>query len=250
MNAAIHLPIKSFHASKFGSRTIPQEASSSNVLTNTELSMYGKTVFPATRWDTLLNNNHTLPDYQPFEYLIAGRYMSELVRLIMVEAVEIAQLFDGSVPLSLEVPYRFETKTLAQIEADDSKDLIRSRSLLYEQCSLPRIPDFRDAQFVRQIIRSVTSRSVAYFATGIDALSSLLQESENSQDGSGHISVGCDGSVINKYPDYMQRVQSTLDQILALQNNRHKSIILQRTPESAVLGAGVAAAMAAHSLAS
>lgn len=97
VNAAIHLPIVSLDPSKFGPRTIPPDTDTAFVLTNTELSMYGKNIVPMTRWDEQLNNNNMHPNYQPFEYLIAGAYLGEIVRLIIQEATARVGLFSGSV---------------------------------------------------------------------------------------------------------------------------------------------------------
>lgn len=250
MNAAIHLPIASLHPSKFSSRLSPQEAGLTHVLTNTELSMYGKNTFPSTRWDELLNSKHIMPDYQPFEYLVAGRYMGEIVRLIMVEATKASGLFDGLLPPSLETPYVLDTRTLAQIEIDTSVNLQKTRNLLNKQYQSLRAYSYYDASFIRQVVRSVTRRSVAYFTTGIHALSSLLQDMEDQaglRDNLDHITLACDGSVINKYPGYMERAQQTLDKMITSEKDRRNRVIFERTQESAVLGAGVAAAMAVHS---
>ena len=249
MNAAIHLPISSLHPSKLASRVLPEDPSYTHVLTNTEFSMYGKNIFPTTRWDEYLNDHHTLPNYQPFEYLVAGGYMGEIVRLIIVEATKEANLFRGRLPSSLAMPYILNTKTLALIENDTSHDLRDTISLLH-QCH-PSIykPTSRDAYFIREVVRCVTSRSIAYFATGIHALASLLQELERHadlQDDLDHISIGCDGSVINKYPMYMERAQGILDQMFTRGGSVGKKVILEKTQDSAVLGAAIAAALAAN----
>lgn len=250
INAAIYLPIAALDQSKFASRSLPQDAGITHVLTNTEFSMYGKNIFPTTPWDELLNKKHILPDYQPFEYLVAGGYMGEIVRLVMVEAAKTAGLFGGLLPPSLLTPYILDTKTLAQIETDNSDLMVKARTLLHRQHPSHQKPSFDDAYFIRQTIRSVSSRSIAYFTTGVHALSSLLQDLEEKaglRDDLDHISIGCDGSVINKYPGYMDRAQDTLDRMIATENIGRKRVILERTQESAVLGAGIAGAMAAES---
>ena len=249
MNAAIHLPITSLHPSKLARRPLPEDPSVTHVLTNTELSMYGKDIFPTTRWDEYLNDHHTLPNYQPFEYLVAGGYMGEIVRLIVVEATKRANLFRGRLPSSLAIPYILNTKTLALIENDTSHDLGDTISLLHQCYPSIHRPNPRDAYFIQQTVRSVTKRSVAYFATGIHALVSLLQELERDaglQDDLDHISIGCDGSVINKYPMYMERAQEILDQMFSRGDSGGKGVILEKTRDSAVLGAGIAAALAAN----
>ncbi|KAL6718562.1 N-acetylglucosamine kinase 1 [Lecanora helva] len=253
MNVAIHLPIKSLHPSKFASRSIPQNNSITHVLTNTEFSMYGKHIFPTTKWDDLLNERHILPNYQPFEYLVAGGYLGEIVRLILAEATYKAGLFASGLPPSLNIPYTLDTKTLAQIELDSSPSLSATSSLLQQQYSLPQALTYADAHFIRQTILFVTTRSIAYFTAGIYALSSLLQELEHQagleEDGLDHITIGCDGSVINKYPGYMDRAQSILERMREAEEVeggvKRKRVVLERTVESAVRGAGVAGALAA-----
>jgi len=249
INAAIHLPIASLDPSKFSSRSLPNGVGITHVLTNTEFSMYGKYIFPTTRWDELLNSRHILPNYQPFEYLVAGGYMGEIVRLIMVEATKQAGLFGGSLPPALVPQYVLDTKCLAQIELDTSDSLNTTRRLLHKYYPINQMPSLNDAFFIRQTIRFVSRRSIAYFTTGVHALSSLLQDLESKvglQNDLDHISIGCDGSVINKYPGYMDRAQNTLDDMIAMEGVGRKTVILERTQESAVLGAGVAGAMAAE----
>ena len=249
MNAAIHLPIKSLHPSKLARRPLPEEPSVTHVLTNTELSMHGKGIFPTTRWDEYLNDHHTLPNYQPFEYLVSGGYMGEIVRLIVVEATRKVNLFRGRLPSSLAVPYILNTKTLALIENDISHDLRDTISLLHQWHPSSHKPTPRDAHFIQETVRSVTKRSIAYFATGIHALASLLQELERNaglQKDLDRISIGCDGSVINKYPMYMERTQEILGQMFKRSGPGDMSVTLEKTQDSAVLGAGIAAALAAN----
>jgi hexokinase len=115
-NAAIHLPVSSLASSKYGTRPQAWHDEATHVLVNTELSMFGKNVLPVTRWDEDLNRNHMRPDFQPFEHLVSGRYLGEIVRLILVEAIRTAGLFGGETPARLAEPYALDTGTLAAIE--------------------------------------------------------------------------------------------------------------------------------------
>ena len=252
MNAAIHLPITSLNPSKLGSRVLPPNSDTSHVLINTELSMFGKNIFPTTRWDDVLNRNHIIPDYQPLEYLISGGYMGEIVRLILVEATETAGLFNGNLPPSLRTPYVMDTRTLAAIELDTSPSLNNSRFLLQDRHPSATLPTYYDIDFIRRTVQAVSCRSSAFLTTGVHALSSLLNDLEthdspqNQLDLLDHVSIGCDGSVINKYPGFMASSQKIMDQLVSMEpNNGMKRVVLERTVDSAVLGAGVAVAMAA-----
>ena len=175
--------------------------------------------------------------------------MGEIVRLIVVEATKEAFQFRGRLPSSLAIPYILNTKTLALIENDTSYDVRDTISLLHQYYPSNYKLTTRDAYFIRQVVRCVTNRSIAYFATGIHALASLLQELEfnaDLQDNLDHISIGCDGSVINKYPTYMERAQEILDQMFTRCGSVGKRVVLEKTQDSAVLGAGIAAALAAN----
>ena len=66
-NAAVHLPIAALHPSKFDLRQVKPRPRHTHVLTNTELSMFGKNILPVTRWDEILNKGHMMPEYQPLE---------------------------------------------------------------------------------------------------------------------------------------------------------------------------------------
>lgn len=204
--------------------------------------MFGKNIFPKTLWDDILNSTHILPDYQPFEYLVAGKYISEIVRLVVVEATQTARLFDGNLPLSLRTPYSIDTKDLAQIETGG---LTESRGFLDQRHPSPHLSSERDIRFIKDVVRLVSTRSIAYFTVGMHALTSLIQWIETKPVES--ITIGCDGSVINKYPGYMERAQDTLNQMIQSDNlHGTTKVKLVRTVDSAVLGAAVAAAMAAN----
>lgn len=247
VNAALHLPIASFHPLKFASRTVPSPAHATRVLVNTELSMFGKAIFPITRWDENLTSQHQLPNYQPLEYLIAGAYMGEIVRLIMMEGTLTAGLFGGHFPLSLEDGYSLDTRTLAAIELDTSASLTSSCQLFHECHPSSRPPNYSDMKFIRHAILSVSRRSSAYFTAGVHALSFLLDDlnGEALQGPFDHSRVGCDGSVINKYPGYMKRSQEIMDQMIALEVGGKRRVVFEKTTDSTLLGAGVAGALAA-----
>ena len=242
MNAAIYLPVAALDSSKFRSRS-PSFETFTHVVTNTELSMFGKNIFPKTRWDDILNAAHILPDYQPFEYLVAGKYIGEIVRLIIVEATQTAGLFNGLLPSSLgEGPYTLDTEDLAWVEIDTSKGLFLSREKFHQQYPSHHPPTERDMVFIREIVKWVSARSVKYFSVGIHALTALLQRLDTND--MEHFSIGCDGSIINQYPGYMEWAQATLDEMIDSENFHGKMrVSLKKTADGAVLGAAVAVAM-------
>ena len=118
INATIELPVAALSPEKFG--VWPQSWAidpPQNILVNTELGFFGKGILPTTRWDDQLNQNHISSDVQPLEYLIGGRYLGEIARLIIVDAVNIAGLLGGTIPPGILKPYSLETQVVADLES-------------------------------------------------------------------------------------------------------------------------------------
>lgn len=178
-NAAIHYPVHAIGIDKFGTRPAEWFAQADHVIVNTELSMFGGGgVLPTTRWDDILNQTHLRPDYQPLEYMCTGRYLGEIVRLIIVEAVKKGGLFGGSLPESLRSPYTFDTSIAAHIQDDTSPSLSSSSAYLQKHHSFVTAPSLVDLQFLQQICTFVTRRAAAYLAASIHALWCLRNSSE------------------------------------------------------------------------
>jgi hexokinase len=262
-NMAIHFPVHEIGQGKFGVRPEGWFEYAKHVIINTEMSMFGGGVLPMTRWDDVLNRTHLRPDYQPLEYMITGRYLGEIVRLIIVEAVETAGLFGGELPHSMREPYSFDTSIVAFLEEDSSLSLAASAALLQKEHTFPSYPSVEDLRFLRRICQLTSRRAAAYLATGIHSMWCLRNEVEFptsvsdplskgtsevtvvESDQSANVSIACDGTVINKYPGFHDTCQSYLDQLSAQSHPSSNSAIrLTPAPESAILGAAVAVAVA------
>lgn len=292
-NIAIHFPVRGVGVQKFGDRSKEWFERARHVIVNTELSMFGGGILPTTRWDDDLNQTHLRPDYQPLEYLATGRYLGEIIRLIMVEAVETAGLFGGELPHSLKEPYSFDTSIVAFIEADSSSTLSPSSALLQKEHTFILPPSVPDLLFLKQVCSVVSRRAAAYIATGIHSLYGLYNEVEystastptpvsadkkpeiqtsevevtNDEDVSKTLTIACDGGVINNYPGFRDRCQAYVDQLTSTSASTStstspsssspssppsspslsahpSSIILELAPESALIGAAIAVAVA------
>ncbi|KAL2821045.1 hypothetical protein BJX63DRAFT_253012 [Aspergillus granulosus] len=269
-NVAIHFPVHAIGLNKFGTRPAGWFDYAKHVIINSEMSMFGGEVLPMTRWDDTLNRTHLRPNYQPLEYMATGRYLGEIIRLIIVEAVETAHLFGGELPHSMRDAYSFDTSIVAFIEADASPFLSASAALLQKEHTFCSAPSQEDLQFLLRVCQTVSKRAAGYLATAIHSMWCLRNEAEfpdvpsspSSSKGpvtvteSGtdprSLAIACDGSVINKYPGFRDRCQSYLNQLTQETNlargSPHSSeescVRLEPAPESAILGAAVAVAVA------
>ncbi|TKA76468.1 hypothetical protein B0A49_02232 [Cryomyces minteri] len=240
-NAAIHLPVSVLGNSKFGNRPQSWYEKADHVIVNTELSMFGKNILPTTRWDDYLNITHMNPDFQPLEHLIGGRYLGEIVRLILLEAIQTAGLFGGEVPEQFINPYTLDTGTIAAIESDTNNSLSQSSTILQKLHPLRTPPSRSDMLFVRKVCQLVSHRAAAYLATGAHALYSLRTAAEGLKPKDvGHVTIACNGTVIEKYPEFRPLCQQYLDDLTELSGAPRSSVVLEMTFESAIYGAAVA----------
>lgn len=94
---------------------------------------------------------------------------------------------------------------------------------------------------MRQVCQLVSRRAAAYLATSIHALWSLRLAAENyTPSTSEPVSIGCNGSVIERYPMFRSTCQSYLDDLVELSGGQRQSVVLEIAVESAIFGAAVA----------
>jgi len=240
-NAAVYLPVSALGNNKFGSRPESWHAAAKHVLVNTELSMFGKNVLPTTRWDDDLNASHMLPDFQPLEYLITGRYLGEIARLILVEAITTAGLFHGEMPDQFDEPYMLDTRILAVFQSDHSSTLAKAREAFLQTHALSERPRRRELEFVRDVARLVSRRAARYLAIALHALWTVRTTAEGIEPGeASHVTIACDGTIVEKYPGFKACCQQYLDDLCELSGAAKGAVTLEMAPESSVFGAAVA----------
>lgn len=247
-NAAIYLPVKDLGTGKFGSRDPSWFEHAQRVIINTEASMFGKHILPETRWDEALNRAHPLPDFQPLEYMTTGRYLGELLRLVIVEAVNTCNLFSGIVPEIIRDRYTVDTALLAAIEEDTTLGNARSAERVQKEFGLLNPPTPSDMSFLRSVVEAISRRATAYVAAAVHALWSLEHGDNLDLDRPSTTSIAANGSVVLMYPRFLNRCQSHIaDIIKAGQRNGtepNHEVMIQSTNEATILGVAVAVAIA------
>jgi hexokinase len=96
-------------------------------------------------------------------------------------------------------------------------------------------------QYVRQITQCVSHRATALLATAIHALWCLRATSENTLPASmDRMTIGCNGSVIERYPKFRSLSQKYITQLTGLSGASPDHVVLEFAVESAIFGAAVA----------
>jgi glucose-6-phosphate 1-dehydrogenase len=161
---------------------------------------------------------------QRFEKMIAGMYLGELARLLLVQLVSAGAVFAGnagSPPVSsaggghvggppsarkplLYTPWALSTEALAAIAGDSTPGLDVVGAVLVESCGVSGTSG-EDRRVSQEMARLVSTRAARLASAGVAA---VLQQMGPA--GAGAV-VAVDGSVFKKYPGYRQ-VRARLSQ--------------------------------------
>jgi hexokinase len=191
-------------------------------------------VLPFTRYDVEIDQSSSRPGQQRYEKLVAGLYLGEMMRLILVDLYDRHKIFQGRNGSGLKQPYVLDSCSLANIENDQTRSLTSIRNMLQETFNITS--DFSESYFCRCVARLISRRSVRLYACGIAA---LLKKR-----GMQHCHVAVDGSVFSKYPRFPDRVMEALKEVLGLPEEGDDHIRLVPAVDGSSVGAAVIAAVA------
>lgn len=193
-NATIPMRLDSLHESKAKSVNA-MESSAVETVVNTEWTISGaapplKELEVTTKWDVQLDKACARPGFQPFEYMTGGRYIGELIRLILFDYLTtIAGLSKRSLPANLIQEYALTTTYISDNVAKARSDLELAKTL---NVSLPPPEssdwrwDARTAGAFRKIARTVQRRSAGLIAAAVIGLLACAREIELKEDSSSN----------------------------------------------------------------
>lgn len=278
-NATVPFPITDLHESKTRHLRL-REPDAVETLVSTEWTL-STAAAPLTElgiitaWDEQLDERSKRPGFQPFEYMVGGAHIGELVRIIAfdwfhrVRGVAASDLPAKLVQerclqtdfLSLEVA---PTHSSARLVAALSKHLPPP-----EKGSWTWTPEAADD--LRSISAAVQDRAAALVASAVVGLLVCTREirfqdleslstSNTSQENIGsnappesgwkngpeELAVAVSGGVIQHYPNYKATVQRYIDRLILRAGPQEggKSIFLREVSDGGIIGVGVLAGMA------
>ncbi|KAH9457608.1 hypothetical protein Pst134EA_021483 [Puccinia striiformis f. sp. tritici] len=187
---------------------------------------------PRTKYDLVIDETSNKPGEQAFEKMIAGLYLGEVFRLIVVEMIEEGILFLGQNTYKMEKSYCFDTAFLSLIESDPTEELLTVTGLFTHFFGLDTT--ISERQFFRRLAELIGTRSARLSACGIAAIVSKM----------GMVDTGCgvatDGSLYNKYPQFPQRLHEALVDIFG---EKGRLIKTYHAEDGSGVGSAIIAAM-------
>ncbi|NXJ36493.1 HXK4 Glucokinase, partial [Ciconia maguari] len=121
-----------------------------------------------------------------YEKIIGGKYMGEIVRLVLLKLVDENLLFNGEASE--------KTRFMSQIESDSG-----DRKQIYNiLTAFELLPSGTDCDIVRMVCESVSTRAAQMCSAGLAGVINRMRESRSQE--TLKITVGVDGSVYKLHP--------------------------------------------------
>ncbi|KAF2195791.1 hexokinase [Zopfia rhizophila CBS 207.26] len=163
-------------------------------------------VLPRTPYDIIIDKESPRPGQQAFEKMIAGLYLGEIFRLVLVDlhGNPDCKIFDGQEIPKLKKAYSLDAGFLSAIEEDPFENLQETADLLQNKLSL--VATKPELELIRRLAELIGTRAARLSACGVAAICK--------KKGWSSCHVGADGSVFNKYPHFKVRGAQALKEIL------------------------------------
>ena len=192
-------------------------------------------VLPLTPYDVIIDHESPRPGQQAFEKMIAGLYLGELFRLVLVDLHEnkTVCVFEGQDISKLKKAYTIDSSFLSEIEEDPYENLSETQDLLRNKLDLKA--NKPELELCRRLAELIGTRAARLSACGVAAIC----KKKNIE--SCH--VGADGSVFNKYPHFKARGAVALREILDWKPSEKDKVDIRPAEDGSGVGAALIAAL-------
>jgi len=187
---------------------------------------------PRTQYDKIVDETSNKPKEQAFEKLISGRYLGEIMRLILCELIDEGVLFLGQSTYKLEIPYAFDTAFLSLMESDPTDEQLMTIGIFSHFFGIETT--LVERQFFRSLAHVISTRAARLSACGIAA---LVRQIGCLEEG---CSVGADGTLYNKYPGFADRMHKGLIDIFG---EKGRNILTHHAEDGSGVGSAIIASM-------
>lgn len=191
-------------------------------------------VLPITKYDTIIDETSPRPGQQAFEKMIAGLYLGEIFRLVLVDLHENKNLlFEGQDISKLKKPYSIDASFLALIEEDPFENLQETHDAFEKELHLTASKP--ELELCRRLAELIGTRAARLSACGVAAIC----KKKNIET----CHVGADGSVFTKYPHFKARGAQALREILDWPKGKKDPVVILSAEDGSGVGAAVIAAL-------
>ncbi|SNX85477.1 probable glucokinase [Melanopsichium pennsylvanicum] len=226
----------------------------SHMVINTEWGGFDdeRKALPVTIFDNQVDRESIRPRNHIFEKMISGMYLGEVARFVLLHLIDQLVLFQGYSSKLLNTQYAFDTAYMSAVEADKSdpaspdsptrKVLVQTLKVQEEHISA------EDVETVRKVCQIVGTRAARLSAVAIAATMVQTGNVQSNGPNDEGVKVGMDGSVIEYYPHFEERMRGALRELIGEEGEKRVKIGLAK--DGSGVGAALGALQAAKQLAS
>ncbi|XP_072955236.1 hexokinase-4, chloroplastic [Typha angustifolia] len=193
---------------------------------------------PLTEFDKNMDNESINPGEQIFEKTIAGMYLGEIVRRVLLKMAEVSALFGDSVPENLSIPFVMRTSDLCAMQQDNSDDLSEVGEILSDIIGVKR-SSLEARKIVVDVCDTIVKRGGRLAGAGIVGILQKMEDSKGLVFGKRTV-VAMDGGLYEHYPQYRKYLKEAVEELLGLGNSKH--VIIEHTKDGSGIGAALLAA--------
>ncbi|CDK24636.1 unnamed protein product [Kuraishia capsulata CBS 1993] len=193
-----------------------------------------RVVLPLTKYDFKIDEESPRPGQQAYEKMIAGYYLGEILRLILVDFYKAGLIFAGQDDSKLQQVFIMDTSVPSRIEEEEAGNTTVIESIFKDELNISTTAAER--AIIRRLCILIGTRAARLSVCGVAAIAQKMGYK------SGHCAA--DGSVFNKYPGFQRRAAVALSDIFGwsckLEDNPIK---LTAAEDGSGVGAAVIAAL-------
>lgn len=218
---------------KIADAGLPPDA---QIAINTEYGAFDNEhkVLPLTKFDRQIDEASPRPGQQTYEKMVAGLYLGEILRLVMINLHENDGLFKGNDISRLREAHVIDSSFLSIIEKDDSQSMNDISNLFNKELGFRPAP--YELKVCRYLVELIGTRAARLYACGIAAICKKKNIT------SCH--VGVDATVFNKYGRFKHRAAQALREIFDCPEGTDDLITLRSAEDGSGVGAALIAALA------
>lgn len=230
---------------KLDRASVPEGAT--GMVINTEWGSFDNTLttLPKTKYDQIVDDETANKGYHLFEKRISGMFMGEILRVTLIDLFERGLIFTdlyqsrgGSLPHRLAEPWQLSSEVLSYLQIDDSTDLKMSELVLANHLRLPTTREERST--IQQLTQAISHRAAYLSAIPLAAIVSRVKDQYNDDK---DFEFGCDGSVVEFYPGFQDKILEAFNLINPLAG-LNKKVFLKIAKDGSGVGAALCASVA------
>lgn len=129
-------------------------------------------ILPRTQYDVIIDKDSPRPGQQAFEKMIAGLYLGELFRLVLVDLHEKNKIFQGQDIAALKKAYSLDASFLSDIENDPFENLVETHEHFKTKLNIEA--NKPELELVRRLTELIGTRAARLSACGVAAISKKM----------------------------------------------------------------------------